>query len=67
MRRLQAIKGGLLVIDRDLELRNAHLALDLEINHARNLVETLAHLLGEGAQRIEVIAEDLDGNLGTHA
>ena len=67
VRRRDAEMGGLLVVDGDLNLRNAHLALDLQVDEARDARHAALQLLGQAAQRIEIVAEDLERDLRPHA
>ena len=66
-RGLKSVERGAPVIDDDFELRDAHLLFDLQVDHARNGRELLAELLRQGADGVEILAEDLEGNLRAHA
>ena len=65
--RLQAVEGGPRVVDHDFELRDAHLLFDLQVGQAVDFRETAAEVLGERAQRIEILAEEFDDDLRPHA
>ena len=66
--RLQAVERGPRVVDHDLELRNAHLLFDLQVGKAFDAWRAAPrNSSASGAQRIEVFAEELDGDLRPHA
>ena len=63
----QPVERRALVVDLDAQLRDEHLLLDLKIDQARHRRELLARRLGETAQRLEVVAENLQDDLRAHA
>ena len=67
MRRGHPEHACFLIVDRDLNLRNAHLALNLQIHQTLDACHAVLQLLGKAAQRVEVLAENLDGDLRAHA
>ena len=66
-RRRQAELGGAIVVDAHLQLRDAHLLLDLQIDDALDRRQTLLQVRCESAQRVEIVAVDLDHELRAHA
>ena len=62
-----AMRVGGIIVYGDLHLRDAHLALDRDVDEPWDGLEPRFHLLGQRAQRIEVVAEDLERDLRTHA
>jgi hypothetical protein len=50
-----------------LDLRRQHLLLDFEIGDAGNTGQPAAQRVGLPAQRVEVVAKYLDGDLRAHA
>jgi hypothetical protein len=65
--RRNAVACRLVVVDADLDLRNQHLLLDLQVGDAGDLREPLAQLRRQAAQRVEIVAVDLQRDLGAHA
>ena len=65
--RLQAVERRPRVVDADLELRDADLLLDLQVGETGDRRQLRAQGLGRAAQRVEVVAEDLERNLRPHA
>ena len=65
--RLHAIKRGARIIDTDFELRNQYLLLDLHVGEAGNGRKLRAQFLGRVAHRVEIVAEDLQRDLGADA
>ena len=57
---------GAFVVDTDLDLRRQHLLLDLQIGDPGNARQLFLQHRGLAAQRVEIIAEDLDRDLRTH-
>ena len=45
-------------------MRNTHLLFDLKVNDPRNLVELATKLLGKATDGIEILAVDLQRDLG---
>ena len=64
---LQAVERSTRVVDDDIELGNAHLLLDLQVCETRNARQTPPKGFRQHTQCIEVLAEELDGDLGPHA
>jgi hypothetical protein len=67
LRRLKSKKRRTLVINPDVDLRNARLLLDLQIDESGNARQPLAHVFGDRAQRVEIIAKYFERNLRAHA
>jgi hypothetical protein len=66
-RRLYAVERGSRVIHPDFQLGNSDLLLHLQIDDAGNGGEHVPQLLPGCAQRIEIVAEDLECDLGADA
>ena len=64
--RLDAVQRRLAIIDADFKLGNADLFFDLEVGKARNGGKLVPELFGGAAQRIEIIAKDLEGDFGAY-
>ena len=62
--RLHTVERGAAVIDADFELGDQNLLFDLKVGKPRNLRQPPSHRFRNGAKRIQIIAEDLQGNLG---
>jgi hypothetical protein len=67
LRRRHAVLGRGGVVHAHLDLRRQHLLLDLQVGDARDGGQLRAQHVGLAAQRVQVLAEDLDGDLRTHA
>ena len=65
--RCDAVACGLLVVQVDLDLRNQHLLLDLQVGDARNARQPVAQVACQTAQRVQVVAVHLQRNLCPHA
>ena len=59
--------GGGVEVDANLDLRRQHLLLDLQVGQAGHLRQPFAQQAGLGAQGVEILAEDADGDLRPHA
>ena len=66
-RRLHAVERGAAVIDADFELRNQDLLFDLKIGEPGMPPTRWRSRFRRGAQRVEIVAEDLQRDLGAHA
>ena len=64
---LKAVQRRALVIDGDLDLRNAHLPLHLQIDKSGHFRKPGAQLLGSAHEAVEILAEHLQGDLRAHA
>ena len=62
----QAEEGGFLAVDADMDLRDESLAFRLHIDEAGNGGDDIADLRGFFAEGVEVVAENLDRDLGLH-
>lgn len=62
-----AIERGATKVDADFELRNADLLFHLQVDEARDLRKLFAEPFGDGSQRIEIVTEDFDRDLGAHS
>jgi hypothetical protein len=67
LRRRHAVLRRRRVVDAHLDLGCEHLLFDLQVGQARNAGELAAQQVGLGAQGVQVIAVDLDGDLRAHA
>jgi hypothetical protein len=55
------------VVDAHLDLRRQHLLFDLQVGQAGDAASLARAGLGLAAQGVQVVAEDLDGDLRAHA
>ena len=67
LRRRHAVLRRRGVVDAHLDLRRQHLLLDLQVGDAGDGGQLRTQRIGLAAQGIEVLAEDLDGDLRAHA
>jgi hypothetical protein len=63
----EADAGRRLAVDADVQLRDQHLLLNLQVGDAGDAFHRGLGLLRERAERVEVVAEDLDGDLRADA
>lgn len=63
LRRGHAVLGGGGVVDAHLDLRSQHLLLDFKVGDARNIRQPAAQGIRLAAQGVQILAEDLDGDL----
>src|SRR5262249_23693963 len=64
---LHAIERGAAIVDADIELRNANLLFELQVDKPQNIGEELAQVLRDADERVELVAEYFQRDLGAHA
>ena len=62
-----AVQGGPVVVEAHLKLRHAHLALHQQVHQAGDRAHASTQVLGQAAQGVEVVAEQLDRDGSVHA
>jgi hypothetical protein len=65
--RLHAVESRAPIVDPDFQLRNPDLLFNLKVDKSWDGRQPLTKPLGRRAQRVQVVAENLQRDLRTHA